>query len=352
MYQILDKIKKEIPKVGSTLTGKVILKEKRRLFVDLENIGTGVILGKEFLEAFDKIKNLKIGDEIVVKIIGAVNEDGFWELSLNKNDREANWQKLKELKESKEILTLQVSGANQGGLLLQYEGIEGFLPVSQLSFDHYPRIEGGDKIKILEELRKLVGQEVKVRILDIDENSEKLIFSEKEAQEEKLLEEISKYKVGDIVSGVISGLADFGAFFRFKDSSLEGLIHVSEITHKHLTNPAEYLKVNQEVKAKIVNINSDRIFLSLKALEPGPWFEAVKNYQKDKVYTGKVIKITPAGALVNFDDEIYGLCHISQFNDDFEQLKQKLEPNQSYKFSVLDIDDRDKKLILGFAGKI
>ena len=87
-------------------------------------------------------------------------------------------------------------------------------------------------------------------------------------------------------------------------------------------------------------------------MEPDPWFEAVKNYQKDKVYTGKVVKITPAGALVNFDDEIYGLCHISQFNDDFEQLKQKLEPNQNYKFSVLDIDDRDKKLMLGFAGKI
>jgi small subunit ribosomal protein S1 len=349
MQQLLDLSKKKIAKVGDVLTGKVLYKEARRIFIDLGVVGTGVVLGREYLNALSTIKNLKNEAEISVKVIGPVNEDGYWELSLSEADKEATWQKLKDLKDKKETLGLVVMGVNYGGLLLQLDSVEGFLPVSQLSLEHYPRVDGGDKAKILDELRKFTGKEIKVRILDIDEKEGKLIFSEKEAQKEAIQQAITNYQLGDIIEGEITGLADFGVFIKFGgEFALEGLIHISEIDYALVDDPGKYVQVGDKVKAKIINIKDDRIFLSLKALKPDPWSLVEQNYKKQETYSGKVIKTNPVGAFVSFSQGIYGICPIALFSNDIERLKNTFKVGQEYLFAVTDIDQQEKRLMLTY----
>ena len=272
MQQLLDLSKRKIAKVGDVLTGAVLHKEARRIFIDLGSFGTGVVLGREYLNALGTIKGLKIGAEISVKIIGSLNEDSYWELSLSEADKEAAWQRMRDLKDKKETLSMAVMGVNYGGLLLQLNGIEGFLPVSQLSLEHYPRVDGGDKSKILEELRKFTGKEMKVRILDLDEKEGKLIFSEREAQKEAIQQAVAHYQIGDTIEGEITGLADFGVFVKFGgEFALEGLIHISEIDYALVDDPSKYVQVGERIKAQIINIKDDRIFLSLKALKGAAW---------------------------------------------------------------------------------
>lgn len=335
MQPLLETIKKELSVVGSIISGKVLKKEPRRVFIDLGETGTGVILGKEYLFSIDKIRGLNADSEVLVKIIASMDEDGFWELSLNQADKEAGWEKIKTIQGSREVLNLAVSGANQGGLLMQLERIEGFLPVSQLSLEHYPRVEGGSKSRILEELRKLVGKEMKVRVLDFNQADGKLIFSEKEAEQERMQTLLANYNLGDIVEGEITGLAPFGAFIRFGEPALEGLIHISEVDHKLINDLSQYLKVGAKEKAQITNIANGRIFLSLKALKQDPWEETEKKYKKGKVYSGKVIKQTPLGALIGLDDYIFGLCET-----------ESLESEKVHDFKVLEVDGKEKKISL------
>lgn len=336
MQQTSETVKQSQSILGSIIQSKVLKKEPRRVFIDLNETGSGIILGKEYLYSIDKIKGLNPGDEIVVKVIGPIDENGFWELSLNQADKEAGWEKIRTIRDSREVLSLAVTGANQGGLLMQLERIEGFLPVSQLALEHYPRVEGGNKSRILEELRKFVGKEMKVRVLDFNQADGKLIFSEKEAEQEKTQTLLANYNLGDTVEGEITGLAPFGAFIRFGEPALEGLIHISEIDHKLVDDPSQYLKVGNKEKARIINITNDRIFLSLKALKQDPWEEIENKYKKGKTYPGKVIKQTQLGALIGLDDYIYGICE-----------NEVLEANKTHEFKVLDIDTREKKIDLG-----
>lgn len=337
MVSILDTVKKQpLPGIGEVVEGRLLKKERRLAFIDLGPLGTGVVLGREFLSSQDKLKNLNPGDEVTAKIIGLIDENGFWELSLNQADQEATWKRIEAAKNNKEILVLPVLGANQGGLLMQYREIEGFLPVSQLSIEHYPRVEGGDKTKILEELRNFVGKELRVRVLDFDPNEGKLIFSEREAEQERIQDLISRYRINDVVEGEITGLAPFGAFIRFGEPPLEGLIHISEIDHKLVENPAEYLHLGDKVKAKIINIVDDRLFLSLKALKPDPWETVEEKYQEGKTYPGKVIKLIPQGSLVCLDDYIYGVC----------ETDKQLEPGKTYHFKITQLNKKEKRIKL------
>lgn len=330
------------------LAGTVIQKEPRRVFIDLDTVGTGVVVGREYFSAISRIKSLNQNDDVTVKIIGMMNEDGYWELSMNQADREAAWKRLRELKDKRDILLVTVLGANHGGLLLQLEGIEGFMPVSQLSLEHYPRVEGGDKTKIIEELRKFVGKELKVRILDMSEKEEKLIFSEREAAEEEMQKVIAKYSVGDIVEGEVTGIANFGAFIKFGTPPLEGLIHISEIDYKLIDDPAKYVRIGETVKAKIVNINNGRLFLSLKALKEDPWTTVSQRYEIGKPYPAKVIKINPVGAFAMFEDSIYGLCPVAKFGDNLDALKEAIKTGETYLFTIESIDQNEKRLLLSY----
>jgi small subunit ribosomal protein S1 len=252
------------PKIGQIVEGRVIAKKSSSIFLDLGAIGTGIIYGREFLENKEKLKNLKIGDKIFAKIIDLENEDGYIELSVGGAARELTFEILKQKKEEKETIKVKILKANKGGLLTEISGIPAFLPVSQLSKEHYPKVERGDSSEILKELQKFVGKELEVKILDLSEKENQIILSEKLKELDKVKEFLKEYKKGEIVEGEITALTDFGAFLKFNKEgsdfkSIEGFIHISELNQ----NP-ETLKVGDRLRAKIIEISNGKVFLSLK----------------------------------------------------------------------------------------
>jgi len=336
-------------RIGDIIEGKVIGRKISALFLDLGPRGTGIIYGKEFQMAKDQLKDLKIGDNIFAKIISLENEDGYVELSIGQAKYELTWGSLKQKKEKKEKIIIKVLGANKGGLLTEILRIPAFLPVSQLSFEHYPKIKDGDTAKILIELQKFIGKEMEVKIFDLDPKERKLILSEKAKDIEKTKEILKNYKVGDIIEGKITGLVDFGAFIKFNDG-LEGLIHISELDWKIIEDPSEIVKVGDKVKAKIIEILDDKVSLSLKALKDDPWKDIEKKYKKGDVVKGEVTKFNPFGAFIQITPKIQGLCHISEFGSQ-KKMEEKLKINRKYNFQILLIDPKEHRMSLKLTEK-
>ncbi|MEK7791432.1 MAG: S1 RNA-binding domain-containing protein, partial [Deltaproteobacteria bacterium] len=246
----------QFPKRGDIVEGPIIAREGSEVYIDLGPRGTGIIYGREFYASQDKLKDKKKGDLISAKIVEIENEDGLRELSLSEAGRETSWQKVQRMKGEQELITVKIVNANRGGLMIEKEGIEGFLPVSQLAPAHYPRVEGGDKEKILRELQQFVGQTMEVRVLDVDQRQNKFIVSEKAGEQEAIKKALEKYKVGDEAEGEITGVVEFGAFIRL-DPLVEGLVHISELDWQLVQDPHDIVKVGDKIKAKIVDISPD-----------------------------------------------------------------------------------------------
>lgn len=333
-----------VPKIGEIVEGVAIEKKGARLFIDLGNRGTGIVYGREYYEAQDLIKNIEVGTSVTAKVVELDNEEGYIELSLKEAGREKNWRDIKEKLQAGEVMTIPVKEANRGGLILELHGIRGFLPVSQLAMKHYPRVENGDKEKILLELQKFVGENLRVKILDANQYEDKLIFSERDEDADQIRERLSKYSIGDEVEGEITGVVNFGAFMKF-DEGLEGLIHISEIDWQLIEDPRAILKPGDARKAKIIDIQGDKISLSLKALTPDPWIAAGEKLKKGEIIKGKVTKYNPFGAFVAAAEAIQGLAHISEFGNE-AAMRERLELGKSYDFRVVSIDAKEHRLSL------
>jgi len=353
MSNLLNQAPK-LPRPGDIVTGLILEIGKNSIFIDLGPLGTGVLLGREIKENRELVKSLKIGQEISAMVLEEENENGFVELSLQAAHREQSWDELKKIMDADQTVNAKIISANRGGLMVAVRDISGFLPVSQLSYEHYPRVEDGDKNRILQELNKFVNKDLTVRIIDLDPSQQKLIVSEKAIDEEKIKQAMAQYKVGDLVEGVISGVVDFGAFVRFpiaqnqnqeKPEIIEGLIHISEIDWQLIEDPRQILKVGDKVSAKIIGIDKDRLSLSLKALKKDPWLEIDSRYKKDQIIEGEITKINPFGAFVQLDKDIHGLVHISDFKS-LEQMSQELKIGQKYQFKILTIEPQVHKMAL------
>ena len=331
---------------GDLIEVKLLKKAPRAAYFDLDKFGTGIIYGIELSNARNLLKDLKAGDSVAAKIIDLENESGFVELSLAGAHQQKNWQELRELKDNEEALTVKIVGANSGGLVTTVNEVKAFLPVSQLTSEHYPRVDNSDRNKILEELRKFVGQEIKVKIIDLNPRTNKLIISERGVIEQNIRELIEKYKVDDVIDAVVSGIADFGVFVRFADNpTIEGLVHIFEIDHRLIDNPKEVIKINEPVRAKIIEIKDGRVFLSLKALKPDPWETIGDKFKEGQEVNGVVYKFNPFGAYINLEHGLQGLLHIAEFGSP-EEMKKELEIGKQYQFIVESIEPKEKRLVL------
>ncbi len=337
------------PSEGDIIEGPVINIDKTAVYVDLAPFGTGIIFGKEFLTARDIIRNINVGDTVAAKIVGSDNEDGYIELSLKEARQAIIWSEAETAIKNRTILNLPVTEANKGGLIIQWQGISGFLPASQLKPDHYPRVADGDKEKIFDELKKLVGKNLSVAIITASPKEGKLIFSEKSPGEKDKEKMTGKYAVGDEIEGEVTGVVDFGAFVKIEDN-LEGLVHISEIDWSLVENPNAYVKVGQKIRAKIIDIKDGKISLSLKALKENPWVEAAKKYKKDMKVDGVIIKFNKHGALASIEEGVAGLVHVSEFGSE-EKLRKNLELGKVYPFKITVFDAKEQKMALSFAGK-
>lgn len=356
MEELLTKHLIEIPSVGDVVHGIVMNVSSNHALIDLGGLGTGIVLGKEMRDGLGADGKLKVGAEVSATLISFETEDGYIELSIREASYEKSWEDIEEKLNGREVVQTKVTDANKGGLMIEINGISGFLPVSQLSSEHYPRVEDGDKNKILELLKKLVGQEISVRILDADRASEKLIVSEKAAQSEKERELINRLKVGDTIEGEVSGVVDFGAFVKFSapdnedgkkaSEKLEGLVHISELAWQLIDDPREIIKTGDHVSAKIIGIEDSRISLSMKALKEDPWEKVSEKYKVGDEVKGKIDKINHFGAFVYLDKDIHGLAHVSEFSDVYpgRKMEEVFTAGETYTWKILSIEPKSHRL--------
>jgi small subunit ribosomal protein S1 len=326
---------------GETITGTVLSVKKHEVLVDLGAQGVGLVPRREV--GFGR--TLAQGDEVTASIVDSELDNGYSLLSLRKAAKDRGWEEVVARAEAGEIIDITPYDANRGGLLVEYEGVRGFLPVSQLSAEHYPRVGSSDKDEILQRLNVLIGKEMKVRILDADRRANKLIFSEKEAIKDGLAERFANLKVGDTVKGVATGVVDFGVFVNV--DGIEGLVHISEISWERVNNPGDYVKVGDQLEAKIISIDKDRLSLSLKQMTEDPWLKEVKAFKKGDIVEGKITRITPFGAFVQISPSVEALVHVSEMSDDEGvDPEQLFQLNEKKQFKVLDIDSEGRKIAL------
>lgn len=325
---------------GEIVTGTVLSVRKHEILIDLGAQGVAVVPRREVGHS----RSLTEGEEVTASVVDAELEGGMSLLSLRKAAKDRGWDEVTLKLEAEEIIEVTPYDANRGGLLIEYEGVRGFLPVSQLSAEHYPRVGSSDKDEILQRLNALTSKTLKVRILDVDRKANKLIFSEKEAIKDGLAERFESLKVGDTVTGVATGVVDFGVFVNVE--GIEGLVHISEISWERVNNPGDYVKVGQSIDAKIIAIDKDRLSLSMKQLTTDPWMSEVDQFKPGDEVEGTVTRITPFGAFVQISPAVEALVHVSELGGDGADPEKVFTLNERKAFIVLDIEKDSRKISL------
>lgn len=332
------------PQTDDVVEGPVVAIGRARVFVELAPFGTGIIYGREYLSARDTLKNVHVGDLVTAKVVGDDNEEGYIELSLREARQALIWNEAEEASQKKTVFELPVTDANKGGLIINWNGIQGFLPASQLAPAHYPRVQDGDKDKIFIELKKLVGQKLEVLVITANPKEQKLIFSEKGAGGSDRANLVEKYHVGDVFEGVVTGATDFGVFVKLEEG-LEGLVHISEMDWALVENPKARYKVGEKVKVKVIEIKEGKVSLSIKALQEDPWKAAAAKYHKDQKVDAVVIKYNKHGALASIEEGVAGLVHVSEYGSE-PDLRAKLELGKVYPFVISFFEPKDRRMTL------
>ncbi len=347
--KILEKDSIKIPQVGDVIKGTVVSASKSEVKLDIDGVLMGIVRGPELYNEVEEFSSLKPGDEIEAAVVDAENENGELELSFRAVGQEKAWKKLRQALNDKTTVKVKIVDANKGGLLSRYCQIDGFLPVSQLAPENYPRISGGDKSKILEKLKSFVGTEFEVMVITLNEEENKVIFSEKDVWNRRQKPALDKYSVGMEVDGRITAITNFGVFVSFGEN-IEGLIHISELAWQRIDSPSEMYKVGDSVKAEIISIDGAKVFLSAKRLMKDPWLEASAKYQIGQIVPGTILKVNPFGLFVKLDEEIHGLAHISQLNiDPKDKISDLYKSDEIRDFEIVSISPSEHRLGLKLA---
>jgi len=339
-----------IPKVGDTVKGKVISVDKGEIRIDVEGLTTGVVRGRELFVESREYTGLKPEDTVEATVLELENENGEMELSFRVAGCQRAWDNMRKWMRDGLTIKAKVLNANKGGVMMQVEALGGFMPVSQLNPDHYPRVTGGDKNRIFEKLQELIGKDLEVKVIDVDEKDEKLIVSERAVWEDSQKAVLEAYKIGDVVTGEISALTAFGAFIKFGEG-LEGLVHISEIAWQRIDHPKDILKVGDQVKAQIIQLDKSKIYLSIKRLVDDPWKKAAEKYKIGEKVKGKVIKVEPFGLMIALDNEIHGLAHVSELSDTpITNVADKFKTGQDLELEIVSLEPAEHRLGLRVAG--
>lgn len=347
MQDIVDQLNNSlIPiKEGKMIEVTILAKSKNKILVDVSGYNLGFIPEKEFS---NDVNDLAMNDNVLAYVLSAENSDGYTVLSLKRADRERFASSIKQKFDSQEAITVRIKQANKGGLIAEYGSMEGFLPASQLASNHYPKV-GENKEQILSKLNELISQNLKVKIINYEENPPKLIFSEKAAGDGALEEKMKTLQVGQQFEGRITGIVDFGIFVDI--GNVEGLVHISEISWDKVSNLREMFKVGQLVKVQIISIENNKVSFSIKRLSKDPWLDAIKDLEVGQNVSGKVIKITPFGLFIELANNLKGLIHISELatlinESKTSKIEDLLPLNSIQQFYIASIDINNHKINL------
>lgn len=344
MDELLAGAQSNILEAGASLEATILSVKKNEIVVDLGAHGVGIVPKREISIG----KKYAPGETVTVYVIEADYGDEVL-VSLRRAMKEKGWDEVKAVTERGETIEVIPYDANRGGLMIEYEGVRGFMPVSQLSSEHYPRVGSENKDELLNRLRTLVGKPIKAQILDVDKKQNKLIFSEREAIKDGLEKKFASIKVGDTVKGRITGVVDFGAFVNV--DGIEGMIHISEISWERVTSPADFLKVGDEVDAKIIAIDKDRLSLSIKQLQEDPWLTEADQFKVGDEVEGTITRITPFGAFVQISPSVEALVHVSELGEGKNDPEKFFTLNEKKNFRILEVNKDSRKISLRPADK-
>lgn len=332
------------PRLGAMVDATFVRAVAKAAYFDVMSFGTGVVLGAEFNNAREILKTMSPGDLITAKITSIDGEGGLLELSITEASRQKTWGQVQELFESAEPAKVRVVGVNPGGLLVQIGDLKGFLPLSQMDVERFPK--DGSRTPTVEDFKKFLGEELTVKVINVNPKKNKLIVSERESAAVNTKEILAAYKPGDVVKGTVSGLADFGIFVRFADApSIEGLVHISEIDHRIVDSPKDAAAMNDPMTVKILDIRDGRVYLSLKALKDNPWNSTISSYKPGNEVKGTVYKFTAFGALVNLEDGLQGSLHLGDFGS-LDEMKEAIALGSAHQFVVESVKADEKRIVL------
>ena len=335
------------PQVDDVVEGTITAIGRSAVYIDLVPFGTGIIYGREFMNARDVLRKASVGDVISAKVVAiGEHEDGYSEISIKEARQALIWTEAERLVKEGSVLSLEVKDANKGGLILEWQGITGFLPASQLSHEHYPRVQDGDKEKIFSELKHLAGQFISVVAITADAKEQKLIFSEKRTKKGDAAVRTGTYAVGDVHTGEVTGVVDFGIFVKLEEG-IEGLVHISEIDWGLVDDTRSRYKVGDVIRVKVIDVKNNKISLSIKQLQQNPWTLVAAKYKKGDKVSGVVIKHNTHGALVSIEEGIAGLVHVSEFASE-EALRAALPLGAAAQFEISLFAPKEHRMTLAF----
>jgi len=330
---------------GDMLEGTVVSIDRDGILVDIGTKSEGVIPLSETQRVADTA-DLSVGDSVFVIVVQSEGREGHAILSLNRARSERGWRTLQTKFESGEIFTSQVVDVNRGGLVAEAEGVRGFIPISQISS---VRVNGLDGDDLERALREMVGREIPVKVLELNRQRNRLIFSERVAVQElrgqrrdKLLAELHE---GEIRHGRVSSLCDFGAFVDL--GGADGLVHLSELAWHQVTDPSEVVQVGEDVDVYVLGIDRERrkISLSIRRTQPEPWATAIDRYPVGSLVNAKITRLTAFGAFARLEDGIEGLIHVSELSDHHvAHPRNVVHENEELTLRVLRVEPERRRL--------
>jgi small subunit ribosomal protein S1 len=350
MNQLLQEaISTDVPKKGEVRKGTIASISPSEILVSIGTKSEGIIPARE-LERMDAEtrEKLREGQEISVFVINPEDSQGNVVLSLAKAQEENDWVQAENLRVNQTVHQGKVDGFNKGGLIVKIGNLRGFIPASQFSLSRRHRSEGET---VDQKWSRMVGEPICVKVIEVDRSRNRLILSERaaakesrESQKDRLLQELQE---GEIHTGHVISLANFGAFVDL--GGADGLVHLSEITWKRIGHPSEVLKVGQTVKVKVIGMDRERkrISLSMKALEEDPFSAAVSRLKEGQLVSGTITKLTKFGAFAKIEgvESIEGLIHITELSENrVEHPKEVVQVGQNLTLRVVKIDQQERRI--------
>lgn len=341
----------ETPRRGEIRTGVIARVTENDVLVDIGAKSEGIIPGQELDQIPDEVRQtLEVGDEVSVYVVRTGDRDGTILLSMLRAEEEQDWKRAEELLSSEDNFEGEITGYNKGGLIVKVGRLRGFVPGSQVSLSRRRRAHGDSPDQ---RWGDMVGEAIVVKVIEVDRRRNRLILSEREAAreardvlKERLIEEL---KPGEIRTGHVISLADFGAFVDI--GGADGLIHTSELSWKRISHPREVLQVGQEVQVKVLDLDPERkrISLSLRETEADPWGEIAQRFQEGQLVEGTVTKLTKFGAFARLaeteDYEVEGLIHISELSDQrVEHPSEVVREGEILTLRIINVDPERRRI--------
>jgi small subunit ribosomal protein S1 len=332
-------------KYGDVMDGVIMHLDREEILVDIGSKSEGIVPSREYSSlSAEERQALAVGDTILVFVVQPENPEGHAVVSIDRARQEKSWRRLQELHEANEVIEAEVTNYNKGGLLVNLDGVRGFVPASQVT-----EIRGGDEASKQADMARLIGSSLPLKVIEINRHRNRLILSERQAvqerrdvMKERLIDELSE---GEVRKGRVSSICDFGAFVDI--GGADGLVHLSELSWSRVRHPSEVLRVGQEVDVYVLGINAQekKIALSIKRTQAEPWSRVAAAYEVGQLVRGTVTQLANFGAFARIEDGIEGLIHVSELVDDrVSHPKQVVSEGDDLLLRIIRIDPQRRRM--------